>query len=231
MMNNSIEFVHGFLGVISKLNSQTIPPEVQQTLNRPLPREAIKQHPTKTYLSTIKSIYVIDRLNEAFGIGEWYADYQIIDNSSANIIVKGYLVVPKYGIYLTNFGGNDNGGSGSKNFDQGDAYKGACTDALTKITSYLGIGADVWRSEKPGTQRQSPQPQRPPQRTSVQKKALGENGFKKVIERFKDGEHDIVDKTMKIFELNAQQFAQIAKLKKELASAAMNGSGNGNGGA
>jgi len=43
-------------------------------------------------------------------------------------------------IYIENFGGNDNA-------DLGDAYKGACTDALTKIGSYLEIGMDVFKGK------------------------------------------------------------------------------------
>ena len=39
-------------------------------------------------------------------------------------------------IAIEQFGGNDNP-------DRGDAYKGACTDALSKCASYLGIGMDV----------------------------------------------------------------------------------------
>jgi hypothetical protein len=35
-------------------------------INKPLPKEAITTHPTKTYLSSIKSIYVTERLNEVF---------------------------------------------------------------------------------------------------------------------------------------------------------------------
>jgi len=35
-------------------------------LKAPLPAEAVTQHPTKTYLSSIKAIYVLERLNEVF---------------------------------------------------------------------------------------------------------------------------------------------------------------------
>ena len=53
--------------------------------------------------------------------------------------------MPEYGIYFECYGGNDNGGENSRNFDLGDAYKGATTDALTKIGSYLEIGIDVFK--------------------------------------------------------------------------------------
>jgi hypothetical protein len=103
-------------------------------LREPLPAEAVKQHPTKTYLSSIKAIYVIERVNKVFGIGSWHLRSEIVDNKSAMIVVKSVLTVPEYGIELESFGGNDNGGEESKNFDLGDAYKGATTDALTKTT-------------------------------------------------------------------------------------------------
>ncbi len=200
-MENQKEFSNGFIEMVVQkigIQKEEIPQYVLDILNKPLPAEAIKKHPAKTFLSTIKPIYVIDRLNEAFGVGGWFADYQIIDNSKADIIVKGYLFVPKYSISLTNFGGNDNGGSASKNFDQGDAYKGACTDALTKMASYLGIGAHVWRNEKVTAQRPAPS-------YKVNKKPLGEKGFNAVINRFNKGEIDIVGKVEKQFALTALQ--------------------------
>lgn len=53
------------------------------------------------------------------------------------VVVKVTLEIPEYGVYYESFGGNDNGGEGSKNFDLGDAYKGATTDAITKIASFM----------------------------------------------------------------------------------------------
>src|SRR5690606_31163605 len=106
-------------------------------LAKPLPSAAISQHPTKTYLSSIKAIYVTERMNEVFGVGGWTFKVQAVSNDIATgmVVVKVVYEVPKYGIYYESFGGNDNGGMNSKNFDLGDAYKGATTDALTKIGS------------------------------------------------------------------------------------------------
>lgn len=114
-------------------------------LRAPLPTEAVKPHPTKTYLSAIKAIYVIERLNEVFGIGAWKDRLEVIDNKTSMIVVKVIFEIPEYGIYLECFGGNDNGGETSKNFDLGDAYKGATTDAMTKICSFLEIGIDIYK--------------------------------------------------------------------------------------
>ena len=43
-----------------------------------------------------------------------------------------------YNIVLEQYGG-------STNDDMGDATKGGGTDALTKIASYLGIGAEIYK--------------------------------------------------------------------------------------
>ena len=53
-------------------------------------------------------------------------------------------------VKLEAYGGNDNP-------DRGDAYKGAMTDALTKIGSFLGIGADVWKDKRSTASQNRPQ--------------------------------------------------------------------------
>ena len=123
--------------------------QLKAELYAPLPAEAIKQHPTKTFLSTIKPIYITDRLNEVFGIGQWQTRTEnVLVNDNGTVVNKVVFTVPEYNIYYECFGGNDNGGAGSKGFDLGDAFKGATTDALNKIASYLGIGIDVYRGKQ-----------------------------------------------------------------------------------
>jgi hypothetical protein len=110
-----------------------------ERLKAPLSPEAIKPHPTKTYLSTIKAIYVVERFNEVFGLGGWFINNELIEAGEKNIVVKSTFQAPQYGIIIPDvFGGNDNA-------DRGDAFKGACTDALTKIGSYLYVGMDVYK--------------------------------------------------------------------------------------
>ena len=113
-------------------------------LNEPLPQEAIKPHPTKSYLSTINAVYVTERLNQVFGVGSWttHLEHVTSQQSGKNIMVvtKTVLEIPEYGIHIECYGGNDNA-------DLGDAFKGSTTDALTKIGSYLGIGAHVWKNQ------------------------------------------------------------------------------------
>jgi hypothetical protein len=119
--------------------------KIKQILATPLPKEALKKHPSRSYLTTINPIYVVGRLNQAFEIGGWKFTTEVIETSDKFVVVRGLLEVPEHGIVVENYGGNDN-------TDRGDAYKGAATDALTKCASYLGIGAEVWRDGKPAEQ-------------------------------------------------------------------------------
>lgn len=122
--------------------------EQTRTLFAPLPKEALRQHPTKKFLTVITPIYVLERLNNVFGIGSWEFRTEPVNVGRSNMgnkgpmcVVKGILDIPEYGIHLEQYGGNDNP-------DMGDAYKGAATDALTKIASYLGIGFEVYKGKK-----------------------------------------------------------------------------------
>ena len=120
--------------------------EMREVLRMPLPTGAVSKHPTKTFLSSIKAIYVTERLNEVFGIGTWQTRVEHITTTEKSmVVIKLIFTIPSYGIYYECYGGNDNGGENSKNFDLGDAYKGATTDALTKIGSFLEIGIDVFK--------------------------------------------------------------------------------------
>lgn len=138
--------------ITSTMLNEKITPEEVAKLTAPLPDWAIKQHPTKKMLSVIHPMAVIDRLNEVFGMGNWSFETREIDctkelqqtkSGSRDVYmssVHGRLTVPSRNILLEQFGG-------STNDDKGDALKGGATDALTKISSYLGIGADIYKGK------------------------------------------------------------------------------------
>ena len=130
---------------------KTITNEIKDILNRPLPAEAVTPHPSKKFLSSIKSIYVTERLNDAFGVGAWQISTEFIERHERMVVVKTTLDIPEYGIHYESYGGNDN-------VDLGDAYKGASTDAITKIGSWLGIGADVFKGKHNETKATQPAP-------------------------------------------------------------------------
>jgi hypothetical protein len=146
-----------------------LPEDLKVKLKEPLPREAVSPNPQKPGLSVIKVIYVVERLNEVFGLNGWHVDNEVVETGRM-VVVRATLSVPQYAIAIEQFGGNDNP-------DRGDAYKGACTDALSKCASYLGIGMDVYKGlyESPAAGRQngaSTTPQTPaPKETSAQNRA------------------------------------------------------------
>jgi hypothetical protein len=119
-------------------NLKTLSQAQLDMLRVPLPKEAISPHPTKKFLSSIKNIYVTERFNEVFGVGRWSITSEVIESSDKMVVIKTNFTVPEYGIYYECYGGNDNP-------DRGDAYKGAVSDAITKIGSWLGVGAEVFK--------------------------------------------------------------------------------------
>jgi hypothetical protein len=142
------------------METKQLSDEQLKKLKKPLPKEAIKPHPTQTYLSTIKVIYVVERLNEVFGLGGWFIENKVVDRQAKTletkkgpiptimVVVESVFTAPAYGIRIPMYGGNDN-------VDLGDAHKGACTDALSKIGSYLFIGMDVYKGLPEGSAQKS----------------------------------------------------------------------------
>ena len=143
-----------------------LPEEIQKILTRPLPAEAIGDHPRIAGLSSIKPAFVVERLIEAFGNGGWDDSVTIVDRDSHSetwnagtpkekqvkihtATVHLTFTIEKYGLHKENFGGCDN-------VDLGDALKGARTDALTKIASELGVGLDVYKSGRENSEDTAP---------------------------------------------------------------------------
>jgi hypothetical protein len=150
---NGVEHAHSSAAPppVTENSAETLqlPDDVKVKLKEPLPREAVSPNPQKPGLSVIKVIYVVERLNEVFGLNGWHVDNDVVETGRM-VVVRATLSVPRYAIAIEQFGGNDNP-------DRGDAYKGACTDALSKCASYLGIGMDVYKGlyENPGAGRQN----------------------------------------------------------------------------
>lgn len=133
--------------------------EQLELIKKPLPKEAVAQHPSKQNLSTIRAIYVTERLNDVFGVGRWQIETEpLFDSQNPMIsektrttnagrerveytaVLKTILKIPDYDIYYECI-------ASSTNDDMGDACKGATTDAITKICSYIGIGIDVFKGK------------------------------------------------------------------------------------
>lgn len=122
--------------------------EQVKQLNAPLPAWAVKPNPVNSRMSTIDAMAVVDRLNEVFGVGGWIFEVEYLGIEPTKMgtkeafagMCKGTLKIMSQQIHLEQFGG-------STNMDRGDALKGSATDALTKMSSYLGIGASIYRGQ------------------------------------------------------------------------------------
>lgn len=187
------------------MEKKTLTTTQVELLKKPLPKEAVSKHPTKTYLSSIKAIYVIERLNDVFGIGSYQFENREIVKEGKMVVVESILTIPEYGIRIPSYGGNDN-------TDLGDAYKGAATDALTKICSYLGIGMDVFKglgdAPKSEAKTERPKPENQKQ-FSPEKPKMNEAQLNRVIERIGSGETEAYNAALNAFDLNDDQKKQL----------------------
>jgi hypothetical protein len=67
-----------------------LPSELIVKLREPLPPEAVSPNPQKPGLSVIKVIYVVERLNEVFGLNGWRVVNEVVENGRM-AVVKGAL--------------------------------------------------------------------------------------------------------------------------------------------
>ena len=188
--------------------------EMREALRMPLPVGAVTKHPTKTFLSSIKAIYVTERLNDVFGVGSWQIKVNHVTTTDKSmVVVKVEFSIPEYGIYFECYGGNDNGGENSRNFDLGDAYKGATTDALTKIGSYLEIGIDVFK----GLGNAAPAPQQQPKKwlNITDKDGSDTKEWLNVITAINDGKITTIDEIKKHYSLSKEVEVKINELLKK----------------
>lgn len=128
--------------------------EKREILRAPFPDEAIQQHPTKKFLSTIKAIYITERLNDVFGIGGWIVEHEIFSDTEDYVTAKGFISIPSCGIKTpVQYGGHKKTGV---NTEPADGYKSAVTDCISKCASYLEIGIDVFKGKKEPSKKFTP---------------------------------------------------------------------------
>lgn len=189
------------------MEKKSVTQDMRNLLRAPLSEGAVTQHPTKTYLSSIKAIFVTERLSDVFGVGSYkIRTEQIGAVNSGMVVCKVSIEIPEYGIYLESFGGNDNGGETNKNFDLGDAYKGATTDAITKICSWLEIGIDVFKGiNQPFKPKSDPNDKRPWLNINSEQ-------WKAAIKFLKEGKNiSIIETKYKISKANKEKLLTDAK--------------------
>lgn len=130
-----------------------LPSEYREKLSKPIPKDMIGKHPTKTFLSVIKAIAVVERMNDVFGIDGWNLEHEIVDitevkskdGSVPYVVMKGRIYIRKYDLYTPyQYGGHQLGGRGT---EPADGYKSAVTDIQSKCSSYLEIGIQVFKGQ------------------------------------------------------------------------------------
>lgn len=141
--------------------------EIKKKLDEPLPREAIRKVDDKRGLVGFNTQYVVERLNEVFGVIGWSHDVEkdsngerkyrrikieyIVDRKTGELGEKEFVICeaelsiidPERLRVLKSI--HTTGGMAIIRGDIDDAYKGCKTDALCKAASYLGIGAEAYK--------------------------------------------------------------------------------------
>ncbi len=192
-----------------------LPDEIRHKLSAPMPNEAIQQHPTKTFLSTIKAPYVFERLNDVFGIGGWTAEYEVFNDLPDYIVVWGCIDIEEPFHFSTpkQFGGHKKTG---KNTEAADGYKSAVTDMISKCAgNFLEVGIDVFKGkiDSGGKQKGTmPQPPKPPPKSGMMSQENKETIFKCGKAAGLKNDSDIIE----IVRWKASQYGIDPKSKKVL---------------
>ena len=176
---------------------KTIPEDIREKLREPFPPEAISQHPTKTFLSTIKAIYITERLNDVFGIGGWNLQHVIVSDTPEYVTVCGFISLKEpYGFDTPRqYGGHKKTGT---NTEPADGYKSAMTDCQSKCASYLEIGIDVFKGlvnpPKTGKKAVNDKPSNPPSPQTSEMSVKQWNFMKKIgMEDCGLSENDLIE--------------------------------------
>jgi len=126
-----------------------LPPDTIDILHKPFPLEAFSAIESKTYLTTLKAIYIVERLNEAFGIGRWVVNHSIMERTEDFVLIRGRMKLldfPDLHFPVT-YGGHTTVGKGT---DIADGFKSAVTDLTSKQSSFLEIALDLYKGKIKG---------------------------------------------------------------------------------
>lgn len=115
--------------------------EAYQELKADFPPEAYSVDDSRGFeLTSLKAQYMVERLNEVFGLGGWdlTGNYQETENG---VLFFGALLarVGDQGVEVQNVG------YAAAKRNLGDAYKSSRTDCLSKCASWLGLGNEMYK--------------------------------------------------------------------------------------
>lgn len=115
--------------------------DVYQKLAAPFPMEAYSVDSSRGFdLTSLKTQYIIERLNEVIGIMNWTfgGEFQEKENG---VVYFGALILNINGKTQKQFAP----GYSANKKNLGDTYKGAQTDSLSKCASRFGIGNEMFK--------------------------------------------------------------------------------------
>ena len=161
-------------------------------LRAPFPKEALSPDTSRGFeLTSIKAAFVIERLNEVFGLcgAGWRYIHSPFEQMDGEVITEVALQYPVEGSAAAAVVWDEEGRNwaflpntsdwswpifacGGKKLGKGgapltDARKSAVTDGLTKAASMIGVGHEVFKGlvrvgdKKPNSQRQRPSAPKP----------------------------------------------------------------------
>lgn len=147
-----------------KEKKQTILDKVEQ-VNKILESqepESITRDEDAGYMG-YKPQYIVDAMNKVFGIGVW--GFELVSQDKVEVKTRagtGLLMIASVKAWIQGieFHPQATGQNRVTRGDEGDAAKGAQTDALKKALSYFSVGSRAYRGELPvvqqGKGKQSP---------------------------------------------------------------------------
>ena len=124
--------------------------ELRKVLKARFKQSDLKKLYGAANLTTINAYAVIERLNDAFGIGGWRIEFEIVDQSIEEVVVFGrmYIVIDGTEIKLSDTAGNMENRkkkAGGWVHCLGDLIKGAGTNLIGKSASFIEIGLDIYK--------------------------------------------------------------------------------------
>jgi hypothetical protein len=151
--------------------------EQKELLKKDFPAEALSKDTSRGFeLTSIKAAYVVERLNDVFGIGGWAYTFtsfeQIGDEvcTTVTLVIKdkmeGHESIHEHNLLKI----SNAGGKRVINNNITDARKSAITDGLTKCASFLGIGHKVFKGEQMSDGKAPPKQGNKPQSTGTEEK-------------------------------------------------------------
>lgn len=138
------------------------PKDLYKRLTAPFPKEAMSEDTSRGFvLDSIKAQYVIERMNEVFGVTGWtlLGEFKA---SQTGILFLGELIIKELDHKVTAVGFAELKSPKGKPKLIGDVYKSAKTDALSKAASWLGVGNEVFKGKGNRTPKPAPEPVQQP---------------------------------------------------------------------